>query len=118
MSRKLLFLVFTNDACKRNHAFMYAADLTRHGHTVRIILDGEGTQCLREREGRFGELFEELRNLGVLAGACKTASAGCKEEGRDVTPLAVAAGLPLLGEMAGHAGIESFVRDGFEIVTF
>ncbi|MBI5549502.1 MAG: hypothetical protein HY901_36915 [Deltaproteobacteria bacterium] len=118
MKRKLLFVVFTNDACRRNHAFMYAIDLARHGHEVRLILEGEGTRSVREREGRFGELFEEARGLGILAGACKTASAGCKDEGRDVTTLVREAGLPLLDNLSGHAGIEPFVRDGYEVVTF
>ncbi len=118
MARKLLFVVFTNDPCKRNHAFMYAADLTRQGHTVRLLLEGEGTQCLREREGRFGELFDEAAKLGLFAGACAAASMGCADADRDVTPLAKQAGLSLLGDMSGHAGIGPFVRDGFEVVTF
>jgi hypothetical protein len=118
MNRKLLFVVFTNEPCKRNHAFMYAVDLARHGHQVRLILEGEGTQSLREREGLFGELFEEARSLGILAGACKTASAGCGEAERDVTGIAHQLGLPLLDTMRGHAGIEPFVSEGYEVVTF
>ncbi|MGI5860823.1 MAG: hypothetical protein ACOX6T_02070 [Myxococcales bacterium] len=118
MTRKLLFLVFTNEACRRNHAFMYAIDLAKHGHEVRLVIEGEATQCLRERTGRFGELFDEARALGILAGACKTASAGCRDEARDVTSIANGIGLPLLDTLDGHAGIEPFVRDGFEVIAF
>ncbi|HCF60176.1 MAG TPA: hypothetical protein DFS52_19540 [Myxococcales bacterium] len=118
MTRKLLFVVFTNEPCRRNHAFMYAIDLARHGHEVRVVIEGEATQCLRERTGRFGELFDEARGLGILAGACKAASAGCRDEARDVTSLAGEIGLPLLDTLDGHAGIEPFVREGFEVVTF
>jgi hypothetical protein len=118
MARKLLFLVFTNDACRRNHAFMYAIDLARHGHVVRLILEGEAVQSLRERAGRFGELFEQAHALGLLVGVCKTASAGCNDPLRDVTALARESELPLIDTLEGHAGIESFVSDGFEIVTF
>ena len=118
MKRKILFVVFTNDGCKRNHAFLYAADLARHGHQVQLILEGEGAQALREREGRFGELFEEARKLGIVAGACKAASAGCQDPARDVTAIAQELGLPLLGTLDGHAGIGSYVAEGYEVVVF
>jgi hypothetical protein len=118
MPRKMLFVVFTNDACRRNHAFMYAIDLARHGHVVRLILEGDATQSLREREGRFGELFEEARGLGLLVGACKTATTGCRNPSRDVTGLARELGLPLIDTLDGHAGIESFVSEGYEVITF
>jgi len=118
VARKLLFVVFTNDACRRNHAFMYAIDLARHGHVVRLILEGEATQALREREGRFSELLEEAKALGLLAGACKTAAAGCKNASRDVTGLAHELGVALIDTLDGHAGIESFVSKDYDIVTF
>ncbi len=120
MPRKLLFLVFTNEPCRRNHAFLYAIDLVREGHQVRIILEGEATRCLRERQGQFGELFAEAGRLELLAGACKTASAGCAtgDPTRNVTELVEAAGVPLLDGMRGHASIAAFVNQGFEIVTF
>jgi hypothetical protein len=118
MKRKLLFVVFTNDACRRNHAFMYALDLARHGHQVRLLLEGEGAQCLREREGRFGELFAEAHGQGLLAGACKMASSGCQDESRDVTGIAREIGLPLIDTLDGHTSLEPFVREGYEIVLF
>jgi hypothetical protein len=118
MKRKLLFVVFTNDACKRNHAFLYANDLARRGHDVRLIIEGDATQCLLEREGLFDKLLEEARGLGILAGLCKTASAGCSDPSRDVTRLAEESGIELLDTLDGHAGIASFVAEGYEIVTF
>ncbi|MGC4120827.1 MAG: hypothetical protein QM765_40875 [Myxococcales bacterium] len=118
MARKLLFVVFTNDPCKRNHAFLWAADLAQHGHHVRILLEGEGTQSLKEREGHFGELFEKARGLGLIAGACKAASAGCKDPDRDVTPIAQELGLELFDGAGGHASIAPFVDQGYEVVTF
>ncbi|MBN1610929.1 MAG: hypothetical protein JW940_30135 [Polyangiaceae bacterium] len=118
MTRKLLFAVFTNDACRLNHAFMYAIDLARRGHAVRLILEGDATQSLRVREGRFAALFDEARALGLLEGVCRTAASGCAEPSRDVLALAQDAGLPLLDSMRGHAGIGSFVDDGYEVIVF
>ena len=118
MARKILFVVFTNDGCKRNHAYLWAADLARHGHQVRIVIEGEATQSLREREGRFGELFEQARGLGLVAGVCKAASAGCQDPARDVTAIATGLGLKLLDGADGHASLEPFVSDGYEVVVF
>jgi hypothetical protein len=118
MTRKLLFILFTTEPCRRNHAFMYALDLARHGHDVRLLLEGEAVRCVAEREGRFGELFEEARSRGLLAGVCKTASAGCNDPSRNVTELAIERGLEIRGDMDGHAGIDAFVSDGYEVVTF
>lgn len=118
MKRKILFLVFTNDACRRNHAFMYAVDLARRGHDIRLLVEGEATRCLLEREGLFGELFEAARGLGVLVGLCRAASAGCGDASQDVTCLAEQSGLTLIDNLDGHAGIASFVEDGYEVVTF
>jgi hypothetical protein len=118
MTRKLLLAVFTNDTCRRNHAFMYAIDWAQRGHTVRLILEGEAVQCLRAREGRFGVLFEEARALGLLEGVCRAAACGCADPARDVSALARECGLPLLDSMGGHAGIGSFVDDGYEVIVF
>ena len=118
--RKLLFIVFTNDPCTRNHAFMHALDLAEKGHTARILLEGEATRCVAEQEGFFGNLFEAARDKDILLGACKTASGGCStnDPSRNVVTLAEAQGIPLLEGMNGHASIAEYVDDGFEIVVY
>jgi hypothetical protein len=118
--RKLLLLVFTGDPCKRNHAFMHAIDLRRHGHEIRIILEGEATRCLAECEGRFGELFGTAVKEGIVAGACKTASHGCStnDPARDVAARAIRQGITLLGDMDGHAAISDYISEGFELIVY
>ena len=118
--RKLLFIVFTNDPCKRNHAFMHASALAEDGHTVRLLLEGEATRCVSEREGDFGALWDDVSKRGILIGACKAAACGCASDdpSRNMTAQIEAEGLPLLGEMNGHAAINAFVADGFEIVVY
>jgi len=37
---------------------------------------------------------------------------------REVTGLAHELGIPLIDTLDGHAGIESFVSEGYDIVTF
>ncbi len=120
MPRKLLFVVFTNEPCKRNHAFMQALDLEARGHRVRLLLEGGATRCLAEREGRFGALFSAALDRGLLVGACRTAAGGCStgDPARDVATIASEQGLPLLDDMEGHASLGPYVAEGYELVVF
>ena len=119
-TRKLLFIIFTNEPCKRNHAFMHALELDGHGHRVRMILEGDGTRCLAEQGERFVELFDAAVSRGILSGACKTASAGCAttDASRNMTAFAEQKGVPLLDGMDGHASVGDYVDDGFELVIY
>ena len=118
--RRLLLVVFTNEPCKRNHAFMHALDLTQQGHAVQIILEGEATRSLAEREGRFGKLFALAEAEGIIAGACKTASHGCAtcDPSRNVTELAMQQHIPLLDGIWDHAAIGEYISKGFELVIY
>ncbi|MBN2718500.1 MAG: LarC family nickel insertion protein [Deltaproteobacteria bacterium] len=118
--RKFLLVVFTNEPCKRNHAFMHALDLSQHGHIVKLLIEGEATQCLGEREGKFGELFALADQKGLIAGACKTAAHGCStgDLSRNVVELAKQQNIQLISGMREHAAIGDYVSSGFELVTY
>jgi hypothetical protein len=129
MARKLLFVVFRFDECAIMHAIWYAQELLAHGHTVRIILEGEATNFLG-----LERVAEQLARLpsGVVAGACKAASRamGCCKDPAVKTaasdpawqsPLHEAAhkhAIPLLDAMHGHASIAEYIDQGFEMITF
>jgi hypothetical protein len=120
-ARKLLFVVFAEDACRQNHALMYALDLHAKGHAVKLILEGSATGivgALRDSESRTGSLLRQARDAGLVAGACGRASSGCASDDptRKVADTARAEGLALLADMQGHAAIEPYVREGYEIV--
>ncbi|MBN2527898.1 MAG: LarC family nickel insertion protein [Deltaproteobacteria bacterium] len=118
--RKLLLVVFSNNPCKQNHAFLHALDLKQQGHQVKIILEGEATQCLAKRDGKFGELFALAKAQGIIAGVCKTAAHGCStgDPARNVVDLAREQNLPLIGDMREHAAIGKYVTNGFELVMY
>ncbi|BDG02909.1 hypothetical protein [Anaeromyxobacter oryzae] len=121
-SRKLLLVLFAEDSCRQNHALMYALDLHDKGHAVKLILEGAATKLVgtvQSAESRTGALLRQALDAGVLAGACGRASSGCASEDptRKVADLAQAAGVPLLADLHGHASIEPFVREGYEIVV-
>jgi hypothetical protein len=120
MARKILFVLFAEDSCRQNHALLYALDLREKGHEVKLILEGPATRMVNEltSESRPGALLREARDSGILAGACGRASSGCASEdpARKVAQLAGAAGVRLLSDLRGHASIEPFVREGYELV--
>ena len=122
MKQKLLFMVFTDEDCRRNHAFMYALDCSGKGHEVKLILEGPAAACLAKLKegGRFAGLFKQAKEAGLIEGACKMASGGCStgDKARNVTLAAKAAGLELLSDLDGHAGIERFVAAGYQVVVF
>ena len=100
---------------------MYAIDLHRAGHEIKIILEGKGTLALRrlaQGDERFIGYYKEACKLGILVGACRTASRGCVDENDDVQEIAKQYSLALLDDLMGHAGITNYVDEGYEIVTF
>jgi hypothetical protein len=114
MSRKLLFLVFSDEACRQNHALMYAQDLQAKGHEVRVIIEGPATAMFREPSA----LLVRAKEAGLIAGACRRASGGCAGGERNVAGQVRDFGVELLDEMQGHAAIGAFVEQGFELVVF
>lgn len=121
--RKLLFLVFTDESCRQTHALMYALDLHRRGYQVRVVLEGVATKVMHELEvdqSRIGSMLRDAREAGILAGACKRASGGCAcdDPARNVVDLAREHHIALLDDLDGHAGIEPFVREGYEVIVF
>ncbi|KAJ4461087.1 hypothetical protein PAPYR_2532 [Paratrimastix pyriformis] len=130
MSRKVLFVLFTDDFCRSFHAFIWALDLKQHGHEVSIILEGPGTKHLSLLEpssasSGLAEKFREVKAAGLLHGACKAASAGCGmgstcggPEPADLHGLARTYGVQLLEDVSGHANITPFIEQGYQVVTF
>jgi hypothetical protein len=105
------------------HAFLYALDLQQHGHTVWMILEGAATRKVRDlylEEGMFQKLFNQIKSSCPLAGACRTASHGCRNSktASVVREWLKSMGVGLLEDLDMHAGITSWGQDGKEIITF
>jgi hypothetical protein len=122
--RKLLFILFSDDACRLNHALRYAIDLHQRGTaTVQVIIEGPVTAVLgkvQDQSSTTAQLLRKTIDLGLVAGACRTASAGCStgDPERQVTEAVSDLGLALLGDLDGHAAVEPYVRDGYELIPF
>jgi hypothetical protein len=119
--RKLLFVLFRDDVCTANHVCLYALGLAERGHEVAFILEGSATAlvaALDDPASALGRRLATLQARGILKGACRTAAHGCSkpDPGANVSARAEAAGLPLLGELEGHADIIPWLEQGYELV--
>ncbi len=120
--KKILILLFTDEVCKLNHAFMYANNLNEKGHIVKIIIERQATNCLNfiDTDTMLSKQFELARKSGLIYGACKRAAAGCStnDEKRNVTSIAMEKEIDLFDDMLGHLCIDKFIEEDFQVLVF
>ncbi|MFQ5795640.1 MAG: DsrE family protein [Candidatus Bipolaricaulia bacterium] len=104
-----------NDSGRATHGLLYTKDLHEAGHEVILIFDGAGTTWIREYskpEHKRHALFEELKRLGLIAGACEYCAVSF-----EVYDEVEAADISFLGEYEGHPSISELIADGYTILT-
>jgi len=98
------------------HAFLYARELKEHGHEVRLVFDGAGTEWAEElsnpaSESKIKPMYEEFKKLGISEVICDFCAGafGVKEklQGRQY---------PLTGGYEGHPSIAQWADQGYQIV--
>lgn len=113
--KKVVIYVFRDDQLSVSHALLNAMDMLANGIHCRIILDGESTRLLPEMAtpgNALYNLYQEARRLGLFDSVCLK----CAER-MQTSAAAVAEGLNLDGEMAGHPSMTRFLQDGYQIIT-
>ena len=108
--------VFNGDPMCFIHVLLNALDLHAKGTAAKIIIEGAATQLIPELEKRSNPmhpLWRKALENDLVEGACKACSQKMGTD-RDARTL----GLALLDEMNGHPGMETYRRQGFEIITF
>jgi len=98
------------------HALLYARELKEHGHEVRLVFDGAGTEWAEElsnpaSESKIKPMYDEFKKLGISEVICDFCAGafGVKEklQGRQ---------LPLTAEYEGHPSIAQWADQGYEII--
>ncbi len=98
------------------HVLLNALDLDAKGKTVKIVIEGSSVKLvpqLEQETNPFHAMYLEAREKNLIAGVCKACSSkmGVLSEVKD-------SGLPLLDDMSGHPSMESFIQQGYTIITF
>jgi len=113
---KVVLLAFRGELLCFTHVLLNAIDMRGRGFDVRIVLEGGSVVQARElgAPGKpFSELFAEVRQARLIDAVCKACAhkMGALES-------CLQQGLPLRGEMQGHAPLADYIAQGFQIITF
>jgi hypothetical protein len=113
---KTALFVFNGDPMCFIHELLNAHDLHAGGHEATIVMEGASVAlppALVKPDHPLARLFAQVREKGLLAGACKACSVKL-----GVAAGVEAAGVPLIGDMSGHPSMRSYMEAGWQVVTF
>jgi len=114
--KKVALFAFNGDPLCFVHVLLNALDMNTRGMTVGIVLEGTSVKLVPELvrpDHPLHPLWTRVCEANLVAGVCRACAVklGAFDD-------VVAQDLPLLADMSGHAGVASFLNDGFEIITF
>mgnify|MGYP000973115149 CR=1 FL=1 len=109
---KVLYYGMTGEKMCFQHILLNALDLAADGKDVKIIFEGASVKLVSVFEEENNPLYKKAKNLGLIAGVCLACSKvmGVYEQNKNT-------GLSMLEDMNGHAGMKSYINDGYIIVS-
>ena len=113
---KTALFVFNDDPLCFIHVLLNALDLHAHEQDVQVILEGASVKLVPivlAPEHPLAHLFAQVREKGLLAGACRACAAKLGVA-KDIEGTGVA----LIGDMSGHPSMRSYMDQGFQVITF
>lgn len=112
---KIAIFAFKGNPICFVHVLLNAIDLHEKNNEAKIIFEGESTALiieLRKPENPLHALYEKAKKLNLIDAVCRACAIkmGALEA-------AEADGLRITADMAGHAGMTSYIDQGYEIIT-
>lgn len=112
----LTLIAFNGDLMCFTHVLLNALDMHDKGHTVTIVLEGASVgllpQLTRPSCPAHG-LYQNVKILGMIRAVCRACAVKM-----NALESAESEGLPIDGQMAGHAPIEPYLARGDQVITF
>lgn len=98
------------------HALLYSKELKEHGHEVKLVFDGAGTEWASEwlnpeSTDKLKPMYEELKKSGVTQIICDFCATAFKVKENLEKEKAVTT-----AEYQGHPSIAKWADEGYEIV--
>ena len=109
---KVLFYAMSGEKLCFLHVLMNAVDLAGKGNEVKVIFEGKSVVLAPQLDEEKNPLFQKARDAGLIAGVCRACA---KQFGVDEKAEAI--GLTLINDMMGHAGMASYVADGYQVIS-
>jgi hypothetical protein len=97
------------------HVLLNALDMHEKGGEIKIVLEGEATKLLNDlpkETNPLHGLYGKVKKRGLIDGVCRACA--IKMEALEA---AGAEGLRIADDMAGHAGMEPYIEQGYAIIT-
>ena len=112
---KTAIFAFRGDPICFVHVMLNALDLHDKGEEVKIVLEGESTKLivdLRKTEHPLHALYEKAKRLELIDAVCRACA--IKMGALDT---AEEEGFRIVEDMAGHAGMEPYIKEEYAIIT-
>lgn len=110
--KKILFYGMTGEKMCFHHILMNALDLNAAADDVKIIFEGASVKLVSVFEEENNPLYRKVKEAGLIAGICLACS-----KVLDVYEANLKAGLPMLDDMTGHAGMKKYLEDGYDVIS-
>lgn len=110
--KKVLFYGMTKEKMCFQHILLNALDLAAEKIEVKVIFEGASVQLVPQFEAEKNPLYLKAKEMGLLVGICLACSKmlGVYEQNEQ-------SGLPFLQDMKGHAGIKSYILEGYQVIS-
>ena|SRR3989338_579607 len=99
------------------HALLYSKELKEHGHEVKLVFDGAGTEWASEwmsaeSTDKLKPMYEELKKSGVTQIICDFCATAFKVKENLEKEKAV-----ITAEYQGHPSIAKWADEGYQIIV-
>lgn len=109
--KKMLFYGMAGEKMCFSHVLLNALDLSAGGAEVKIIFEGASVKLVSVLEEEKNPLYLKAKEQGLIAGVCKVCS-----KVMNVFEKNSGYGLAMLDDMSGHAGMRSYIENGYSVV--
>ena len=109
---KILFYGMTGEKMCFQHILMNAIDLSASRKEVKIIFEGASVKLVPLFEEENNPLYTKAKSAGMIAGVCLACSKVLGVYDKNLK-----SGLTMLDDMSGHAGMKSYIEDGYQVVS-
>jgi len=114
--KKVVLVTYNPEMMCFGHVLLYALDFQEKGYDVRVVLEGGAVQLVSafdDPDGPFGSLYEKVKERGLIDCVCRACATklGSLHDAKKQ-------GLRVAGNLMGHPSLESYIEQGYQVITF
>lgn len=94
------------------HVLLNGIEFHEKDWITKIVLEGEAVTLIREMEENKNPLYIRVKELGLFDCVCRACSSKM-----GVLEYNEKSGIQLKGELSGHPSMETYLEEGYQIIT-